>query len=185
MDPAAAASAMQSGNPEVQSIMVWNPFVMQTLRSKSDSKLIFDSSEIPEEIIDMVVVGKDVLAREGGRNFALAVIDIYYTMNKRLADAKTADETLIAIGAKFSSLNLEDMKKVVTQTRFYKNADEALSLLESSKFQNETMPAVAKFCVEHKIVERQPTIGFAKADSSINFDASYLKAYRDGETSAK
>ncbi len=179
MDPAAAATAMQTGDSKVQSIMVWNPFVLDTVRKQKNAKVLFDSSEIPEEIIDMVVIGKDSLAKSGGDAFAHAIIDTYYEMNRRLADPKTGDSTLVEIGKKFSDLGLEDMKLVVQQTRFYKSPDEALKLLESEKFRNETMPAVVKFCVEHKIVEQAPSVGFAKADASVNFESKYIQQVRD------
>jgi NitT/TauT family transport system substrate-binding protein len=161
--------------------MVWNPFVMQTLRDQPKSKKLFDSSEIPEEIIDMVVVGKDSLAKEGGKAFANCIVETFYAINQRMADPKTADKTLVAIGANFSSLGLEDMKQVVQQTRFYKSPEEALKLLSSEEFRTKTMPAVADFCVEHKIVEKKPTVGFDSADSQVNFDTSFLKAATSGK----
>jgi len=185
MDPAVAAQAIQAGDEKVRSIIVWNPFVMQTLKSKSDAKVLFDSSSIPEEIIDMVVVGKDSLAKPGGKNFAMAILDVYYEINRRMADPKTADETLIAIGAKFSSLNLDEMKLIVQQTSFYSNPGAAIELLESSKFQKETMPAVAAFCESHAIIEKKPSIGYSDASSQVNIDLDYLKRFRDGVTPDK
>lgn len=180
MDPGAAAQAMQLKDANISSIMVWNPFVMSTLRARTDSKVLFDSSAIPEEIIDMVVVSKDSLAKKGGKNFAYAIIETYYEINKLMADPKTSDQTLTAIGAKFSSLGLEDMKKVVEQTRFYKNADEALTLLKGDKFQKETMPKVVEFCVSHGIVEKAPSVGFGQADAQFNIDPSFLEAIKAG-----
>jgi NitT/TauT family transport system substrate-binding protein len=185
MDPAVAAQAIQAGDEKVRSIIVWNPFVMQTLKSKSDAKVIFDSTSIPEEIIDMVVVSKDSLAKPGGKNFAMAILDVYYEINRRMADPKTADETLIAIGAKFSSLNLEEMKTIVQQTSFYSNPDAAIGLLEGNKFQKETMPAVAAFCESHGIIEKKPSIGFSDPSSQVNIDLTYLKSFRDGVTPDK
>jgi NitT/TauT family transport system substrate-binding protein len=180
MDPGAAAQAMQTGDASVQSIMVWNPFVMQTLRDQPKAKKLFDSSEIPEEIIDMVVVGKDSLGKEGGKRFAQAIVDTFYTINQRMADPKTADATLVAIGAKFSKLELDDMKQVVQQTRFYKSPTEALKLLADEAFRTTTMPSVAEFCVQHKIVNSKPTIGFDDPAAQINFDSSLIKAALDG-----
>jgi ABC-type nitrate/sulfonate/bicarbonate transport system substrate-binding protein len=185
MDPSLAAQAMQTGDASIQSIMVWNPFVLQTLRTQQSSKVLFDSTAIPEEIIDMVVVGKDSLAKQGGKNFALAILDTYYEINRRLADPKTGNDTLVAIGAKFSNLGLDDMKLVVEQTKFYSDPQAALTLLESDKFRKETMPAVATFCVEHGITEKQPAIGYDQADAPLNFDLSYLKSIRDGVSSPK
>lgn len=180
MDPGAAATAMQVSDANINSIIVWNPFVMETLRKRPDSKVLFDSAAIPEEIIDMVVVSKDSLAKKGGKNFAYAIIDTYYEINKLMADSKTSDQTLTAIGSKFSNLGLEDMKKVVEQTRFYKNADEALTLLKSDKFQKETMPKVVEFCVGHGIVEKAPSFGFGQADAQFNIDLSFLEAFKAG-----
>lgn len=180
MDPGAAAQAMQLKDANISSIMVWNPFVMSTLRARSDSKVLFDSSAIPEEIIDMVVVSKDSLAKKGGSNFAYAIIETYYEINKLMGDPKTSDETLIAIGSKFSNLGLEDMKKVVEQTRFYKNADEALALLKGDKFQKETTPKVVEFCVSHGMVEKAPSVGFGQADAQFNIDPSFLEAIKAG-----
>jgi hypothetical protein len=128
----------------------------------------------------MVVVSKDSLAKKGGKNFAYAIIDTYYEINKLMADSKTSDQTLTAIGSKFSNLGLEDMKKVVEQTRFYKNADEALALLKGDKFQKETMPKVVEFCVSHGMVEKAPTVGFGQADAQFNIDLSFLEAFKAG-----
>lgn len=185
MDPGAAATAMQTGDSKVKSIIVWNPFVMQTLKTRADAKVMFDSSSIKEEIVDMVVVAKDSLKKPGGKAFALAVLDTYYEMNRRIADVKTQDETLIAIGAQFSKLGLEEMKKVVQQTRFYSKPEEAIALLDGEQFQKKTMPSVAAFCASHGIIEKAPAIGFNDEKAQINIDASYLKLIQEGVTPDK
>jgi len=176
MDPGAAAQAMQTNQADIESIMVWNPFVLQTLRTRDGAKVIFDSSTIPEEIIDMVVIGKDALAKEGGEAFAGAIVEAFYEVNKMMADSTTGDDTLIAIGQKFSSLELADMKEVVKQTRFYGTPDEAIALLTNEKFQSETMPQVASFCESHGIVASKPTIGFNKDDAQFNFTTKFVEA---------
>ena len=175
MDPAAAAQAMQTEQDGIPSIMVWNPFVLQTLRTRENSKVLFDSTAIPEEIIDMVVIGKDSLAKEGGEAFACAVIDTFYELNKLLEDPAEGDDTLVALGAKFSSLGLDDMKIVVKQTQFYKTPDAALALFGGEVFQNETMPRVVDFCVSHDIVGSKPTVGYGDATAQLNFDSSFIK----------
>ena len=181
MDPAAAATAIQTGQENIRSIIVWNPFVLQTLRTKADAKRLFDSSEIPEEIIDMVVVGKDSLQKPGGDKFACSVIDTFYQLNRMLADPEKGDETLVALGRKFSSLGLEDMQQVVKETRFYKTPEEALGLFEADTFQNQTMPTVVDFCVAHDIVDKKPTVAFGDAAAQLNFDASYIKKLKEQE----
>ncbi len=175
MDPAAAAQAMQTNQKNITSIVVWNPFVLQTLRTREGSQVLFDSTTIPEEIIDMVVVGKDSLSKPGGEAFASAVIETFYEVNRLLADPEKGDDTLVALGAKFSSLPLEDMKVVVQQTKFYQTAVAAAELYDSARFQTDTMPKVVDFCVEHEIVESKPTVGFGDASAQLNFDSRFLK----------
>jgi NitT/TauT family transport system substrate-binding protein len=175
MDPAAAAQAMQTKQENIQSIVVWNPFVLQTLRTRDGSKVLFDSTTIPGEIIDMVVIAKTSLEQDGGANFACAVIETFYKVNELLADSEKGDATLVALGEKFSSLPLEDMKIVVEQTKFYKSADEALGLFSSETFRNETMPKVVDFCATHDIVDSKPVVGFDSATAQLNFDTQYIK----------
>lgn len=180
MDPQAAATALQSGSSRIKSIMVWNPFVMDTLKKVTTSKRLFDSAEIPEEIIDMVVISKESLAKNGSQKFARCLMDAFYAVNNRMGDPKTGDETLVAIGAKFSNLQLEEMKQVVTQTRFYKTPAEGLALYRSDKFQKTTMPAVVKFCVDNKIVEGNASFGFDQDNVQLNFNTSLLQGLVDG-----
>lgn len=177
MDPAAAAQAMQTKQNGINSIMVWNPFVLQTLRTRTDAFVAFDSSSIPEEVVDMVVVGQDSLDKPKGKEFALAVIDTYYKVNDLLADAKQGDETLVSLGSKFSNLGLEDMKLVVQQTRFYNNADAAKKILTSEKFQKETMPKVVDFCLAHGIVASKPSVGFNDTKAQFNITDQYVNEF--------
>jgi NitT/TauT family transport system substrate-binding protein len=180
MDPQAAATALQSGSDTIKSIMVWNPFVMDTLKKVSGSKRLFDSAEIPEEIIDMVVISKDSLAKDGSQRFARCLMEAFYTINQRMEDPQTRDATLVAIGAKFSNLELEEMKQVVTQTKFYKTPAEGLALYRSDKFQKTTMPAVVDFCVSNKIIEGNASVGFDKTDAQLNFNSNLLQGLVDG-----
>lgn len=158
LDPAAAATALQTNQPSVEAIMVWNPFVLQTLRTRKDSKVIFDSGNLKEEVIDCVGVSSESLKKPGGDRFAQAICDCYYQMNKMLADPKVGDETLVALGTKFSNLNLEDMKIVVDQTKFYKTPDSAIRLFSGSNMKS-TMNKVVKFCVDNAIAPTAPTVG--------------------------
>ena len=178
MDPAAAAQAMQTGQPNINSIMVWNPFVLQTLRTRKDSKVLFDSAAIPEEVIDSIVIAKDVLNKEKGSEFAKALIETYLEVCKMMDDPKQADETYVALGAKFSNLNAADMRIVCQQTRFYNSPEKGLALMRSQKFRNETMPMIMDFCTSHGMIDKKPSVGFNDAASQLNFDDSYLKEFK-------
>ena len=177
LDPGEAAKAMQTGDENVKSIMVWNPFVIQTLRDRPESKRLFDSSEIPEEIIDMVVVTQEALGREKGGAFAACVCEAFYAVNDLIAEGgETGDETLVMLGEKFSSLELEDMKQVVQETKMYATPAEGLKLFKNETFQRETMPAVVKFCVDQELVEAAPKVGHDNENAALNFDPQFMKA---------
>jgi ABC-type nitrate/sulfonate/bicarbonate transport system substrate-binding protein len=178
MDPGPAAVAMQNKQPGFNAIMVWNPYVLQTLKTNPSARRLFDSRTIPEEIIDMVVVAKGSLEKPGGKDFAHAVIDTYYEFNRLLADPKTGDDTLVALGKKFSKLGLAEMKQVVEETRFYKTPEAALKLFTGPEFPK-TMERVVDFCLKHKIILKKPMyrIGAAGAgsDAQLLFDPSYIQ----------
>jgi NitT/TauT family transport system substrate-binding protein len=175
-DPALAATNMQQGNESHQAIMVWNPFVLQTLKDRSDVKVLFDSSQIPGEIVDMVVIGRDSLEKPGADQFLKAVNEAFYAVVKEMESPERGDDVLVALGKKFSNLDLEEMKQVVQQTVFYKTPAEAKALLEGAEFQ-ETMNTVSKFIVDHKIIDSEPSMGFGSdaGEAKMRFDSSHIE----------
>lgn len=177
MDPGAAAVAMQQKQKGIDAIVVWNPFVLETLNKRSDTKVLFDSSKIPNEIIDSVVVAQASLDKPGGQDFACAIIEAYYEVNKRMADPATSDDTLVAIGEKFSHLNLASMKKVVQQTKFYGTPKEGLAVLTGPELPG-IMKKVSDFCVSHEITATAPKVGYGTKQQApgvaLRFDPSYI-----------
>ncbi|MEM7394449.1 MAG: hypothetical protein AAF492_19105, partial [Verrucomicrobiota bacterium] len=180
MDPGAAALAMQQKQKNFKAIVVWNPFVLETLNKRSDTHVLFDSTSIKGEIIDMVTMAQDALARPKGPEFACAVIEAFYEMNKLLVDSKTKDDALVALGEKFSHLKLDAMKKVVQQTKFYSTADEGLALFKGDEVKK-TMDKVVDFCVDHEIVGRKPTVAFGagKDKAHLRFDPQYMERVKN------
>jgi NitT/TauT family transport system substrate-binding protein len=188
LHPSEAAAQMQAKVADVQAIMVWNPFVLQTLKARKDARVLFDSTAIPEEIVDLVVAGDDALQRPGGQAFACCVIDCYYAVNAMLADPAQRDELLLALGGEHSNLDLAEMKKACEQTHFYKTPAEALELLGGAgklskrKFAD-TMKAVVAFCTTHQYIERAPRVAFGADaggdDVDLRFDPSFIQVVKD------
>ncbi len=174
-DPAIAATNMQQKAETHQAIMVWNPFVIQTLRDRSDVRVLFDSSQIPGEIVDMVVAGRDVMQREKADAFVKAVAAAFYAVNRAIEDPAQGDEVLVALGKNFSNLGLDDMRLVVQQTVFYKTPAEAKALLSSNEFK-QTMETVTEFCVSHDLV-KEPSVGYGpdSGETKLRFDGSWIE----------
>jgi ABC-type nitrate/sulfonate/bicarbonate transport system substrate-binding protein len=177
----AAATAMQTGKEDVKAIIVWNPFVLQTLKQNKKAKRLFDSSTIPGEVVDMVVMSQKSLDKEKGGDFACCVIDAFYSFNQRLEDRSKRGEMLIRLGKKFSNLNEEEMEQAVKETRFYKDAQAGLDLFTGKEFP-ETNKRVSKFCLETEIVKQEPKLGYGSekvAGTQLRFDPSYIQKVRD------
>jgi len=177
MDPAAAAMAMQQKQKDYDAVVVWNPFVLETLKKRDDVTVLFDSTAIPGEIIDMVTMSADSLEKPGGAAFAHAVIDAFYQVSAMIDEPTTRDATLIALGEKFSSLELDAMKKVVEQTKFYATAADGIALYEGTDIKD-TMKKVSGFCLDHGIIDAPAKLVFGEDEegSDLLFDASYMKA---------
>lgn len=182
MDPAAAAMAMQQKREGYDAIVVWNPFVLETVNKRSDARILFDSTAIPGEIIDMVVVSQAALDKPGGDAFAHAVIDAFYAINRRMENPETRDDTLIGLGEKFSNLNLESMRKVVKQTRFYGTPEEGITILSGGETAK-IMDVVRSFCLSHEVVPESPKVAFGdrktNPDADLRFDPVYIRQYID------
>lgn len=187
-DPAAASTLMQQNDANVRNIMVWNPFILQTLKTRKDVHVLGNSRQVPLEVIDMIVVGEDVLKRPGGENFAKALADVYYALNERLNDTQTRDETLISIGEKFSNLDLSEMRKVVDQTRFFGNPEQGITLFSDRPVSIDTNPPTTLKQIMNKVVARcvalemisGVTVGYGNSPdahkANLRFDPQYMES---------
>ncbi len=172
MDPGVAAMQFQQG--QLDAIVVWNPFVLDTLEKVPSSRVMFDSTGIPGEIIDMVVANKESLAKPGGAAFAHAVIDAFYELNNLLADPAEGDSTLIALGEKFSNLGLQSMREVVKQTKFYATPQSAIELFDGEALPS-TMKKVVSYSMKRGIVDETPSVSFGGQPGNLTFDSTYIK----------
>src|SRR5450631_3814403 len=72
------ATAFISDN-SASATVTWKPIVSQILKQKGITSL-FNSSQIPGEILDLTVVRTDVLAKPDGQKFAKALAGAWYEM---------------------------------------------------------------------------------------------------------
>jgi len=184
-DPAAAAQSMQTGQRDFNAIMVWNPFVNQTLKTVPNAKVLtdatgpFDSSTIPGEVLDLVVMSESSLKREGGERFATCVCAVYYELNSLLNQPEHREEILVDLGAKFSSLNAKEMEVCLKQTLFYSTPESAVKLLESKDLPK-TMDKVSAFCKSHNMITKDPVISYDTSKESpekaqLSFTTKYIE----------
>jgi ABC-type nitrate/sulfonate/bicarbonate transport system substrate-binding protein len=182
MPPDLAAAAMQAGSPDVKAIMVWNPFLLQTEMHNRKAKRLFDSSTIPGEVVDMVVVSQRSLDRDGGGDFACCLIDTFYSFSRLLEDGEKRGDLVARLGKKFAGLSKHEMERALRETPFYKDARAGLELFTGRAFPEKNR-LVSKFCLEHKIIDREPKLGYGgrdeAADAQLRFDPTYIRKVRD------
>ncbi len=182
LDPAAAATALQTGSKDIKAICVWNPFALQALRSNKEAKVLWDSTIIPEEIIDMVVIGNDSLKKEGGEKFAYLLCDIFYNVSARMNDEKSADVTFKALGEDFSNLSIDDMKICCRETSFYATPQDGIKLFSNQNFQNNIIPKVIQTCHQIAVLQNTaPSIGWNDSSKQLNFETKFMQKIVDSK----
>lgn len=178
-DPAAATTAMTLGQKTHQAIIVWNPFCLTLKKQNQNVHVLFDSSKIKGEIIDMVTMSRASLEKKGGKDFACAVIDTYYSYCRMLEAPETAEKATTALGARFAKMDNESMKTILKETAFYSTPQKGLAVMEGAELKT-ILDKVNTFCVKRKIVEKPAVVGFGNDDKSdLSFDPQYIKLVAD------
>jgi len=114
--------------PEVTAVAAWNPQLAQ-IRKEPGATEVFDSSKIPNEILDVMNVSTEVLKANPDLGKALAGI-WYETMeilHKGDAQSKAAVEQM----AKGAGTTPESLGEQLETTYFYVNARDAANYMES------------------------------------------------------
>lgn len=142
-------SAFMSDSSQ-SAVVTWKPLVSQLVRMKN-VKTIFDSSKIPGEILDLLVVRTEVLKRSdgSGQKFAKALIGAWYETLSQMS-GPNADKVLTSIAA-VSEDTLASYKEQLSTTHVLYKPEEALSMLASPSLK-EKMSLVRKFCFDHKLL---------------------------------
>jgi NitT/TauT family transport system substrate-binding protein len=134
--------------PTVTSVVTWNPLVAEILSDKSAHK-VFDTSQIPGEIIDLAVVNTEVL--KDNPNFAKALTGIWYetlaTMVAKTPDGKAAREAM----GKASGTDLAGFEAQLAATRLFGTAQEAAAFTRSPEVMT-TTDKIRNFLFEHNLL---------------------------------
>ncbi|MCI4677864.1 putative urea ABC transporter substrate-binding protein [Rhodoblastus acidophilus] len=161
--------------PDVTAVVTWNPIVNEILAAP-DAHKVFDSSQIPGEIMDLMVVNTKVL--KDNPNFGKALVGIWYeTLEKMLADnaeAKAAREAM----AKASGTDLAGFDAQLKTTRLFPTPKEAAAFTQSKDIAV-TMDHVRKFLFAKGLLGKDAksadAVGIELADKKILGDAKNVK----------
>lgn len=134
----------------VQAVATWKPLVSQVAKMKG-VKTLFDSSKIPGEIADLLVVRTAVLSTPEGRNFAKAMTGAWYELAKQMQGSSPAVDKVLKGIADASQDSLESYKEQLSTTRFFFAPQAALDLTKSPEFKQK-MGLVKDFCFRHQLL---------------------------------
>ncbi len=160
---------------DVTAVVTWNPIVSEILGSP-DAKKVFDSSQIPGEIMDLMVANTAVL--KDNPNFGKALVGIWYeTITKMLqadADGKAAKEAM----AKASGTDLAGFDSQLAATKLFAKPADAVAFTKSKEI-SETMDRVRKFLFEKELLGKGAksanVIGIELADKKVLGDSKNVK----------
>lgn len=131
-------------------VVTWKPMVSQIAKQKGITSL-FDSSQIPGEILDLTVMRTDVLNRAdgSGRKFAKALAGAWYEMLAEMS-APAADQVLRQI-AEGSEDTLASYKEQLSTTKMFYSPQSAVTFTTSPDLKLK-MALVRQFCFDHGLL---------------------------------
>lgn len=177
------------GSKEVTAAVTWNP-LLSTISAMPGSHEVFNSSKIPGEIIDLMVVNTATLKANPkfGKALVGAWFEILATMTGTSAQAVAARTDM----AKASGTDLKGYDaQLATTAMFYKPA-EALKFTASAKLKD-TMKYVAEFSFAHGLlgegaksaevigIETPAGIYGNAKNVKLRFDPTYMKLAAEGK----
>ncbi len=161
--------------PDVTAVVTWNPLVAEILKSP-DAKKVFDSSQIPGEIIDLAVANSAVL--KDNPNFGKALAGIWYETMALMSAKDAAGTAARTAMGKASGSDLAGYEAQLANTRMFFKSDEALAFVRGPE-PKATMKKVAGFLFDHGLLGNgapsAEAVGIAFPDGSIYGDAKNVK----------
>ncbi|MEL6435713.1 MAG: putative urea ABC transporter substrate-binding protein [Pseudomonadota bacterium] len=171
---------------DVTSVVTWNPLLSEIEATPGSTK-VFDSSNIPGEIIDIMMVNTETLA--ANPDFGKALTGAWYEVMGLMA---AGDEAALTAMATASGTDLAGYNAQLATTKMFYAPAEAVEFTKSAELP-QTMQFVAEFLFDKGILgEGAPSpefVGVEFPDGSVygdegnvklRFDTTYMQMAADG-----
>ncbi|MBV2132858.1 putative urea ABC transporter substrate-binding protein [Pseudomonas sp. MAP12] len=175
---------------DVKAVTTWNPLLAEVAATPGVSK-VFDSSQIPGEIIDLMVVNSETL--KDNPAFGKALTGAWYEIMATMAADTAAGKATREHMAKASGTDLAGFEAQLAATKMFFSAQDAVAFATSGRLP-ETMRKVADFSFAHGLLgegaQSSGAIGMSfaggvttgNADNlKLRFDPSYMQMAADGK----
>ncbi len=172
-------------NSSQEAVVTWKPMVSQILKTKGVTSL-FNSSRIPGEILDLMVVRTEVLKRPEGQKFAKALVGAWYEVMSQMK----SDKVLTGIAAAAQD-SLASYKEQLSTTKLFYTPQSALEFMNPASVKPK-MELVRQFCFEHHLLgdaKAADDVAISYPDNTVQgkpgrirfrFDNTYMQAAAQG-----
>ncbi|WP_434695594.1 ABC transporter substrate-binding protein [Pseudomonas sp. Z1-14] len=175
---------------QVKAVTTWNP-MLSGIKAQPGVSEVFNSSQIPGEIMDMMVVNTQTLKDNPALGKALtgAWFEVVALMNARNAAANAALEHM----AKASGTDLKGFQAQLDTTKLFATPKEALAFATSEQLPA-TLRKVAEFSFRHGLLgegaKDADAVGMAfangvtlgdKTNLKLRFDPTYVQLAADAK----
>ncbi len=178
-----------SNNKANQAVVTWKPLVSQIVADKSVQS-IFDSSKIPGEILDLLVVRSELLNTPDGQKFAKAITGAWYETIQQVASGQP---NALKYSAAASGDSVDSYKEQLKTTALFATPKSAVDFAAGQDLQKK-MDLVRQFCFAHGLLGQ----GIKSADDvailypngtvqgkrdrvRLRFNAVYMQAAEQGK----
>jgi NitT/TauT family transport system substrate-binding protein len=159
-------------------VVTWNPPLMQCRNTKG-ANLVFDSSMIPGEIIDMLVVRSDT-----PESLKKALVGAWYETMAAMAAKNKQSQEAIAHMAKFAGVTVAEFKAQLRTTAMFYKAIDAAAFASGDKLKK-TMDYVRSFSFEHGLfgnADSKDFVGIEFPDGTIMGNKDNVRLRFDDKT---
>ena len=157
---------------DVEHVVTWNPLLAEVAAYPGASKL-FDSSQIPGEIIDMMVVNSGVL--ESNPDFGKALVGAWYETMAIMSGDDAAGRAARAAMGEASGTDRAGYEAQLASTRMFYDPAEAVAFTRSPDLVT-TMDSVRQFSDRHGLLQGGVDfVGIAFPDGTVLGDDGNVK----------
>jgi NitT/TauT family transport system substrate-binding protein len=183
------------GDKHNQVTVTWKPLVSEILAQDSGVKELFDSSKIPGEILDLLVIRTDVLKQPdgSGMRFAKAVTGAWYETMAALTGNGPAAARAISGSAAASDDSVASYKEQLLTTHLFASPQSAAAFATNAALKQK-MDLVRQFCFHHALlgqnIQSVDDVAILYSDGSIQgkkdrvrlrMDATYMQLAAQGK----
>ncbi len=176
------------GTDDVSAVTTWNPLLSE-ITAMPNSHMVFDSSQIPGEIIDLLVINTETLKQNP--KLGKALVGAWYEIMATMSGNDQVGKAARGFMAEASGTDLAGYEAQLASTEMFYTPASALRLTRGEQLIN-TMQHVAEFSFAHGLLgDGAPDAGFIGIETpagvygdpgniKLRFDPSYMQMAADG-----